>query len=950
MKIKLNLTITTQRKLLYSAILASLSLANIAIGQPEDTDKNSTSLIAITGSTLQGIGLKNSQPIIIIERAELLASGLTDVGDLLQRLPYFSGSPLSTRTNAGGTGEVRIDLRGIGTGHTLVLIDGRRTVDKGDFQSIPSAMIERIEILKEGASAIYGADAVAGVVNIITRSDFTGAEVEFSISDSFDTDNVEIKQGSLVFGQSIDDAGFVFGIQYEDQSAAAQGDTPYDFLQDSYIILDAQAFAEGGFVVGADYLNTVGSTRIPCGHFNLASGGPSLTINGADPSTGNCGTPGALLSPPDFREFNGDFFDPDNDTYNYAPVNYIQTPFKKTNIFFNGHKEINNVEIFTSFRYNHRTSSQQLAPLPYDSNFDPAAPLNNGGNGIPADNVFNPFGENITRVRRRMSEVDRSFTQDIQQYQALLGVRGNIMNTSWNWEASYNSGLRERVDRDFGQFIGSRLALALGSSFFDTNGIATCGTTNAPIAGCVPLNLLGGTGTVTQEMLDYISATLTNVTQNQLDVFNANISGILFDLPAGEVTSTLALEYRYEESDFTLDSPRVVDNATGGEARPLSGSYDVTSLSTEFNIPLMDSEAMGELTFNLGARYDDYSTSGSNTSLQGNLVYRPTDSLLIRATYAEVFHEPSISLLFTEQFNAFPQASDPCENSNFNNLTAEQQAICIAQGVPPIGLPQIDTQLRQILGGNPGLKPESGATKTAGIVWSPEFLEGFTSTLDWWQIDLNGGFANIGFTQTILNCLNSLSVASPECARVSRRIDGSIIAVSGTTINASNTLSEGMDFALNYTFGTDYGQFAIGMQYSKIFDNHRQQFTGDDIVELEGRFTENSAYNEERAQLTVVWDYHDWSINYGLNYLSDIAADLQFLNTSELTQRIPSQSYSDIALTYTLPWQQTNITVGINNMFDRAPPFIESGVSGSTQPATYRTFGRSWFVRWKTRF
>ena len=957
MKTKRNLIISTRRKLLYTGIIASLSLSNIALGQLDDTDKNNTISVAVTGSNIQGTDLQNSHAIIIIERAELLASGLTDVGDLLQRLPYFSGSPLSTRTNSGGTGEVRIDLRGMGTGHTLVLIDGQRTVDKGDFQSIPSAMIERIEILKQGASAIYGADAVAGVVNIITRTDFTGAEVEFSISDSFDTDNADIKQGSLVYGQSSDTSSFVFGLQYEDQSAVLQSDTPYDFLQNSYVILDPDAYAEGGFDLTANYMHTIASTRIPCGNFNLESGGPSLTVIGNNPSIGDCGTPGALLTPDDFREFNGGFFDPNNDTYNYAPINYIQTPFKKTNIFFNAHKELNNVEIFTSFRYNHRTSSQQLAPLPYDSNFDPAAPLNNGGNGISADNVFNPFGENITRVRRRMSEVDRSFTQDIQQYQALLGARGNIMDTNWSWEASYNSGIRERIDQDFGQFIGSRLALALGPSFFDTNGIATCGNTSTPIAGCVPLNLFGGTGTVTQEMLDYISATLSNVTQSQLDVFNANISGTLFDLPAGAVTSTFALEYRYEETDFTPDSSRVVGNATGGEARSLSGSYDVTSLSSEFNIPLINSETMGETTFNLGARYDDYSTSGSNTSLQGNIVYRPVDSLLIRATYAEVFREPSVNLLFAEQFNSFPQAIDPCESANFNNLTSAQQAICIAHGVPSEGLPQIDTQLRQILGGNPNLKPELGTTKTLGIAWSPTFLEGFTSTLDWWQIDLNGGFANINLPQTILNCLNSSSVASSECQRVSRRSDGSIDSVSGITENLTNTLTEGIDLGLNYVLSTDYGQFSFDLQYSKILNNHRQQFTGADIIELEGRFTQNTAYNEDRAQLKAVWNYGDWSVNYGLDYYSDLDADLQNFTGAihgvfeTNTQHIGSQSYSDVAVTYTLPWQKTAITVGINNMFDKAPPFIESAtLSGSTQPATYRTFGRSWFVRWNTSF
>jgi len=954
MKIKRNPIASAIKKALYSSLIASVALSGVTYAQ-DDTDTEELDSITVTGSNIRGVDLEGALPVTIINRDELLATGITDVGDLLQRLPSFSGSPLGTRTNNGGNGSVFVDLRGIGSGRTLVLIDGRRTVDGGDFQSIPSAMIERVEILKEGASAIYGADAVAGVVNIITRSDFTGAEIEFSISDSFDTDNNDVKQGSLVFGDQSETGGFVFGIQYEDQSATLQGDTPYGFLQDSFIIIDPENFTS--FDPNSDTLNRLGSSRIPCGNFNIASApGVSFTIDGPDPGAGDCGAPGRPLTIDDFREFNGGFFDPNNDTYNFAPINFLQTPFEKTNIFFNGHKEVNGVEIFTNFRYNHRTSSQQLAPIPYDSNFDPAAPLAGGGNGISADNVFNPFGEDVTQVRRRMTETDRIFTQDIQQYQAVLGARGDIMDTGWSWEASYNFGFRENVSQSFGQFIGSRLASALGPSFFNDAGVATCGTPGNEIAGCVPLNLFGGPGTVTPDMIEYISATLTNVTKSQLDVFNANVSGILFDLPAGPVGSAFGVEYRDQGVEFTPDSSRVVGAATGGQVTPTRGTYDVTSLYSEFNIPVMDSETMGELEFNLGARYDDYSTVGSNTTLQGSIVYRPTDTLLIRATYAEVFREPGVFALFAGQNNGFPTADDPCNTNNFGGLTAEQRAVCVAQGVPGDdndpdtefvgGWNQTDTQLRQLTGGNPNLSPEEGETKTLGIVWSPEFLEGFTSTIDWWQVKLDQGFSILSIEDTVLNCLNSSGVGSAQCDLIDRRPGGSIESVFGATINSAKLQVEGVDVGLNYVFGTDYGQFNLGFNYTKLIDNQRQPFAGAETDELAGLYR-NQAYNDERAKLTAIWNYGDWTVNYSLDHYSSLTADLQFFDG---TQNIPSQSYSDIAVTYAVPWQESSVTVGINNALDKDPPFIESGFTGGTEPATYRVFGRTWFVRWKTRF
>ncbi|MFK5857508.1 MAG: TonB-dependent receptor [Bacteroidota bacterium] len=943
------------RNALYTGLLASIALSSVALAQDDSVEQLESTVV--TGTNIRGIDLEGAHPVTIIEREELLASGVNDIGDLLQRLPSFSGSPLGTRTNNGGNGSVFVDLRGIGSGRTLVLIDGRRTVDGGDFQSIPAAMIQRVEILKEGASAIYGADAIAGVVNIITRSDFSGAEVEFSISDSFDTKNNEVTQGSFVFGDRSETGGFVFGLQYEDQSGTLQGDTPYEFLQNSYPIIDPDNFT--GFDPLSEALVPLGSSRIPCGNFNLASGGPSLTINGPDPGAGDCGAPGRLLSPDDFREFNGGFFDPNNDTYNFAPINFLQTPFKKTNIFFNGHKEFKDIELFSNFRYNHRESSQQLAPIPYDSNFDPAAPLANGGNGISADNVFNPFGEDVTRVRRRMTETNRIFTQDIQQYQATIGARGDVSDSRWSWEASYNFGYRENVSQSFGQFLGSRLSAALGPSFFDASGIATCGTPDNVIAGCVPLNLFGGPGTVTPDMIEYISATLTNVTKSQLDVFNANISGIVFDLPAGPVGSAFGVEYRDQGVEFTPDSARVIGEATGGQVLPTSGSYDVTSLFAEFAIPIIDSDSLGQLDADLGIRYDDYSTVGSNTTLQGNIIYRPTDSIIIRATYAEVFREPGIFALFAGQNNGFPTADDPCNTNNFSSLSSEQQSICVAQSVPQGGWTQTDTQLRQLTGGNPNLAPEEGETITVGLAWSPEFLEGFTSTIDWWQVDLNQGFTSLSIENTVLNCLNSSGVASLECSLVNRRSDGSIISVSGQTLNAASVKVEGVDVGLTYLFATDYGQFNIGFNYTKLIDNQRQAFAGSDVEELAGRYS-GQAYNDERAKITAIWNYDNWTVNYSLDYYSDLVGDLQFFDEGDLienggdfntvTQNIPSQSYSDIAVSYAVPWYETSISVGINNMFDRDPPFIESGFTGSTEPATYRVFGRTWFVRWKTRF
>lgn len=947
------------KKTFSASLMTSLLITTICKPSYAQSVKQTNPTVS-TGTHLKSVPLINHRPVTIIERQQLLSTGITDVGDLLQRLPYFNGSPSNTRINNGGDGSVFVDLRGIGNDRTLILVDGHRTVDGGDFQTIPSVMIERVEILKEGASAIYGADAVAGVINIITRSDFTGTEIEFSTSDSFETNHVDTTRGSLIFGTGNDSSHVVIGIQHEDQSGAQQSDTPYEFLQNSFIILDPDAYRAAGFNINADYMNTIGSSRIPCGNFNLASGGPSLTIIGNDPSTGDCGTPGALLTPADFREYNGGFFDENNDSYNYAPVNYIQTPFEKSNIFFNGHKNINAIKLFTNIRYNHRKSEQLSAPVAYDTNFDPAYPLDNGNNGIPASNVFNPFGENVARARRRMTEMDRRFTQDIQQYQALIGARGRIYDTTWNWEASYNYGYRENKTKNFNQFINSRLLNALGPSFFDANGVATCGTPDNVVANCVPLNLFGGTGTVTPEMIDYISTTLTNVTKTQLSVFNLNLAGVLFDSPAGSIDAAFGAEYRELDSDFISNQPIRNVGPMLEKPMPPPNNYNVTSLYTEWNAPLLDNQSYGKLHLNIGARYDDYSTGRSNTTLQGSLNYQPSDSLVIRATYHEVFHEPSIDLLFSERFNSFPQALDPCESGSFELLTPEQQNICLAQGVPPGGLLQADAQLRLITEGNPDLSSETGVTKSLGLRWSPEYIKGLSTSLNWWHLDLKDGFNKLSLMENIFNCLNSSSADSAACQRVSRRADGSIIYVLGGPINVSTTHIEGIDFDFNYTFNHDFGQFEINLQYSKTLDHTTRDFARAPEQSLEGRFTNNATYVDDKAQFSATWHHEAWSIFYALNYIGNINADLQNFNQFDLinnggnfntiTQSIGSQIYNDLAISYEFDFQETDLTFGINNIFDKDPVFIASAGNGGTQPATYRSFGRTWFLRWRMTF
>ena len=320
--------------------------------------------VIVTGSRVSRPDLDSASPISVIDREAILAYGVTDVGSIIQKMPSMTGSPIGTTTNNGGNGAVLIDLRGLGTARTLTLVNGQRVVDGGDYQTIPSTMIERVEILKDGASAVYGADAVAGVVNIITRRNFEGIELNAQTADFTNMTSGAQETIGLIAGKNFGDGNFVFGAEFVNQEQAFQSDTPWAFMQDSYYIYPGGCESQ----ITAPYDGTpnggcypIGSSRIPQSRLSFMNQGLFLI-----------GTPATQPYEVGLMQ------EHDGRTYNYAPVNYVQTPYERTNLFAEGRFDMsNNITFSAEIRGNDRSSAQQLAPLPftggdpmYDGNFN----------------------------------------------------------------------------------------------------------------------------------------------------------------------------------------------------------------------------------------------------------------------------------------------------------------------------------------------------------------------------------------------------------------------------------------------------------------------------------------------------------------------------------------------------------------------------------------------------
>jgi len=632
--------------------------------------------VVVTGSRIKQADYDNTNPVTVVTRDELLVTGMTDVGDLIQRLPSMSGSPIGTTTNNGGDGSVRVDLRGLGDGRTLNLVNGLRMVDGGDFQTIPSAMIERIEILKDGAAAAYGADAVAGVINVITREDFEGFEIEALSSDGFDMDDGMQQSISFLAGKAFDEGHIAFGMEFIDQSPAFQSDAPWDYFQVPTVIYPTGC--ENGNPATDCYF--YGSSRIPEGRLNFAGLGTYMNEDGSG------------ITPYDNR------------LYNYNPVNYIQTPYEKLNMFASVRFNVtDDIEFKARVRANDRTSAQELAPLPFNSPTDPAydgvwnpeivysfdldgdgtigtetsddgvvtnsirsysgispdnyylqqaiGSIGLGGavewtvdeNGDPVANVGGLAGVPVTDARRRMVETTRRFEQDINQTQVDVQLTGTLTDEI-SWEVFLNHGRRTGKYDDLGQFVGTNLANAMGpSADLDGDGNPECYADpnyQELISGCVPFNFFGGPFSVTQDMIDYVSINLIDTTRYELDQWGAVLTGEGFQLGGGAVGWAAGYEYRREAFALSKDSNKQNNGVTGNKGLSTDGAYKSDSLFVEMIAPITDS-----LEASIGVRYDDFSSYGDDTTSKVGLRWDITDTLALRGTWGQVFRAPYLTCL-----------------------------------------------------------------------------------------------------------------------------------------------------------------------------------------------------------------------------------------------------------------------------------------------------------------
>lgn len=915
------------RSALGLAAVASAMSTGLAFGQGEVAQIEE---VLVTGSRIARADLEGANPVTVINREQILRTGSPTIGEILQNLPSSAGGAVNTSVNNGGSGAVRFSLRGLGTGRTLVLINGKRAVASGlganssvDLNNIPSAIIERVEVLKDGASAVYGSDAVAGVVNIITRTDFEGAEWTSEFGQTSESDGDQTKH-EFTLGTSTEKGNFVVSGYWAEQEPIWAGDRSYSKEEIWFHpYWDPSGQASGG------------SSAPPWGNYAGSDGvrytrGPELSDS--------------------WRERDGQ-----TDAYNYAPANYTQTPNERWG--FSGFGAYNigdlgavkNVKATAEVMYTHRKSQRLIAP-------EPLAPLVFFGVPAPYSDLNyynitqgpkNAAGETmvIDDWRRRMVETGgRDQLHETNTHQISLGLSGEI--NDWNWDISAVYGENDANIIDQGYFQLERVGDAVGPTFMDASGNLMCsvdGTEASIIDGCVPLNVFGIPGTdteVTAEMLQYASGNYVSITEGGNDMLQtqANISGTLFELPAGAVGMAAGIEHRSVNGFSQPDSLQLLGVSTAGSALATAGGYSLDEVYLELAIPVMES-----VELSIASRYSDYSTFGSTTNSKVGFRWTVSEELVVRGSMSEAFRAPGVPDLYGGQSSTFPTVTDPCAD----NATS----FCVTNGVPEGGYD--DSGIIQIpskVGGNINLQPETADSVTFGLVYQPAWADGLAITVDYWKTEIDNAISSNGPQVILDSCANS----GANCGLIDRwgagspAGQGNIIFIYDLAANVGGVDADGIDLSVSYQMPqTQYGLF--GFQFDAAFlGSYDKLLSTGEVIKHAGEFknNDNGNFPDLKFTLGANWNHGNWSANYTGRFIDEVNEDLkQWYSVPGESRTVDSQFVHDIQASYKVSDYNSTITLGIDNVSDEQPPFAYSGFNDNTDPRTYDTRGRYMYGR-----
>lgn len=871
--------------------------------------------IEVTGSRIKRADLETASPISVIDASSIIASGATSIDDVLRNMTSAGGAMTNAAINNGSQGNARINLRGLGSNRTLVLVNGRRMIASGtgaastvDLNTIPVSMIQRVEVLKDGASAIYGTDAIAGVVNVILKRDFEGFEVnvQTGLSGEGDADETSI---DFTLGNTFDKGNIVINGQYTKRGDASQADRDFskcpiaETTDASDIYCAGSGYSQGGHIWGDKNHGIVGSGQD--GAYAIGDSG-YYGHYVADPKTGKpVWEAFADKSVPDLSGLGGQYHDfTDADRYNYAETSYLSTPMERLNLSFSGTYELSDsIMFFSEAMYSKRWSNQQMAPQPiwnsspwaYDSSWMTQELV-----GLVQE------GEKLDYGRRVVESGNRYFSQTVDTVRVVVGLEGELSN-GWSWDASYNKGKNDSVDTLANLHNLGSINDAVMAKEFD------------------PFSQSSWEG---ESIAPYIY-TEVNSGGSELDIFSATLSGEVMELPAGMLGFAAGYEYREESAHFTPDSLTSQGLANDPRVEGTAGSFDVNELYAELAIPLLSDLPFAEqVDLSAAMRYFDYSTFGDDSTWKLGLTWRMTEDLMIRGGRSTAFRAPTVSELYGGKSPSFEQIKHPATTQ---------------------------TQAEVTVGGNPMLTPEEADITTVGLVYSPSYVEGLSFTVDYFDIAITNTITEVDNNYLANQCLdatgNKINTGAALCQSSNIEIDGTgRISFDNGLQNIGQTNTSGYDINVAYVFEGLGLDWKAGLDTS-ILDTYEEFDPDGNAVDYRGYVTGGvGAYAKLKTNFNLTATGDIWSATYEARYIDGMDSFACKDDPSKCyAPSVDSIIYHDLSATYDVT-DMVRLSGGVNNIFDEEPPYYSGNNDSNTDPYTYDVLGRYFFVRASVKF
>ncbi|GIU16186.1 MULTISPECIES: TonB-dependent receptor [unclassified Shewanella] len=850
--------------LIASVSTTAFTVSNTAFAEEVGAD---VERIAVTGSRIQRTDMETASPVTVIDASAIKASGATSIDEVLQKMTATGGAMTNPGVNNGSQGGASINLRGLGSQRTLVLVNNRRMVNSGtgaastvDLNTIPVSMIKRVEVLKDGASSVYGSDAVAGVVNIILKDDFEGLElnVQSGISGQGDAEETSF---DLTTGGNFDGGNVVMGIQYMKRGSASQAD---------------RGFSECPLTESGGELVCAGSVYSENGHLY----GPDGDYQGNPDGS--------------WDEYNHV-----EDAYNYSADSFLYTPMERLNFTALANFDLtDDTTLFTETMYSKRWSEQQMAPQPIYTEFKYTEAM---GDSLLEHGIN--YGDDLGYARRLTEVGPREFSQVVDTARVVVGLEG-MLDNGWTWDTSVNYGRNDSVDR-----------LANLVNMGSLNEDITEGT----------FNPLDQTSWASDNMEGY-TYTEQNTGGSEMLILSGNLSGEVMELPAGYLGFASGIEHRKEKAWFIPDSLTAQGLANDPKVDPTEGEYDVNEAYLELAIPLLaDLPLAQQVDLSAAVRYFDYSTFGSDSTWKLGLTWKMTDDLMLRSVASTAFRAPSVDELYSGSATSFDKITHP--------VTGEKSY-----------------QAEVTRGGNENLTPEEAETFTVGFVYSPSYLDGFSVTADYYDISITNSIALVDSNYIAEQCMNSSGEQINKDTALCQSANITYDPLSGK-IKFNNQLqnigaedTSGIDVNLAYTFEVLGLDWRTGLDTTILLENV-SEISGQSI-DYAGYITSGmGSFAKVKSNFDLGVQGADWSANYQARYISGMDSyDCQAADASCLAPTVGSVVYHDISGSYYFN-NGLQLSLGVNNLFDKEPPYYSGNNDANTDPYTYDTLGRYFYLQ-----